>query len=193
MLSVVVFGVICELNEDEDPYATTFYYDPAPAPKKTESPHEIAAPEPNTAQTRPRRSRRQRAYVHTTRDQTPQWQRRWETFRERRRKHVGLNFTEFADLSDSRRVIIRNDRGFGWSWRHSPGPWHGTTRESLADDVRNYYVFEEEECCPTSPEWIVEHLQRFYDIKIDAASAQAALQLPRHVELDTRLLQQLPR
>ena len=38
MLSVVVFGVICELNEDEDPYATTFYYDPAPAPRKQNLP-----------------------------------------------------------------------------------------------------------------------------------------------------------
>ncbi len=191
MLSVVVFGVTCELD-DEDHYAPTFYYDPAPKPKNTEAPHETAAPEPNTAQARRRRSHR-REWVYTTLDQTPPWQRRWEQYRERRRKHVGLNFTEFADLSDGRRVIIRNDRGFGWSWRHSPGPWHGTTRESLADDVRNQYVFEEEECCPTSPEWIVEHLQRLYDIKIDAASVQAALQLPRHVELGTRVLQQLPR
>ena len=34
MLSVVVFGVVCELDDD-DPYAPIFRYDPAPAPEES--------------------------------------------------------------------------------------------------------------------------------------------------------------
>ena len=128
--------------------------------------------------------------VQTTLDQTPAFQRRWMEYRERRRKRVSLSFTEFADLSDGQRVIIRNDRGFGWSWRHSPGPWHGTTRDSLADSVRSYFVQVEEDR-PCSPEWVVELVARLYDIEIDQESVQAALQVPRQVELGSRLLQQL--
>ena len=90
--------------------------------------------------------------------------RRWEKYRERRRKHVGVSFTEFADLSDGRRAILRSDRGLNWGWRHSPGPWYGTTRESLTDEIRGYLAAEEEDCCPISPESVVELVQRYYDI-----------------------------
>jgi len=138
-----------------------------------------------------------------------QRQRRLERYRERRRRTVqaGVSFTEFADLSDGRRVIMRNDRGFsrrrhvviqnnrglGSSRRDSPDPWDGVTRQSLAAEVREYLLAEEEDCCPISPESVIEHLQRCYDLEVDAASVQAALQLPRRIEFGSRLLNELSR
>ena len=189
MLSVVVFGAVCELR-DEDPYARnvpTVYFNHPPAPERAE------VPAPEVAETRRRRFRGRSEWIHTTMDQAPRWQRRLEQFRERRRKQVGLSFSEFADLSDGQRVIIRDDRGFGWSWKHMPDPWYGTTRESLADEVRDYLLAEEGDCCPIPPESVIEHLQRCYDLEVDAASVQAALQLPRRIEFGTRLLEKLPR
>ena len=93
MLSVVVFGVVCELADD-DPYAPIFWYDPAPAPRRVEGPDQIAAPAPDTAQTR-RRFRGQFEYVGAVRQipswgavrQIPSWQRRWEKDRERHQLH----------------------------------------------------------------------------------------------------------
>ena len=200
MLSVVAFGAVCELSDDE-PSAPTVYFNPLPVPESAE------VPDPNVAQARRRHFRGQFTSVHTTVDQAPRWQRRLEQYRERRRRRgqAGVSFTEFADLSDGRRVIMRNDRGFGWrrhlvirnnrgfgsSRRDLPDPWDGTTRESLADEVRDYLLAEEEDCCPISPESVVEHLQRCHDLEVDAASVRAALQLPRRIEFGTRLLQEL--
>lgn len=219
MLSVVVFGAVCELRDD-DPYARnapTVYFNPPPVPERAE------VPAPNVAETDRRRFRGQFTSVYTTVDQAPRWQRRLERYRERRRpgRQAGVSFTEFADLSDGRRVIMRNDRGFSWScwmtvsprpsrrrWlvsrgsressttpasRHSLDPWYGTTRESLAGEVRDYLLAEEEDCCPIPPESVVEHLRRRYDLEVDAASVQVALQLPRRIEFGTRLLHELSR
>ena len=187
MLSVVVFGAVCELR-DEDPYARnvpTVYFNHPPAPERAE------VPALDATETRRGRSRGQ----FTTVDQAPRWQRRLEAYRERRRRRhqAGVGFTEFADLSDGRRVIIRNDRGFSWSMSDRSDPWDGTTRESLADEVRDYLLAEEEDCCPIPPESVIAHLQRCYDLEVDAASVQAALQLPRRIEFGTRLLEKLPR
>lgn len=191
MLSVVVFGAVCELN-DEDPYgrvAPTVYFNPPPAPERAE------APDPDIAQTHRGRFRGQFTSVYTTVDQAPRWQRRLERYRERRRRRgqAGVSFTEFADLSDGRRVIMRNDRGINWARSDGLDPWLDETRESLAGEVRDYLLAEEEDCCPISPESVVEHLQRYYDLEVDAASVQAALQLPRRIEFGTRLLQELSR
>ena len=203
VVSVIVLGAICELS-DEEAYVPTFYYDsPKMIPQVVipSVPKQTGAPDPNTELPFFRRGSYRRvglppqrwfrgSGVQTTLDQTPGFQRRWMEYRERRRKRVSLSFTEFADLSDGQRVIIRNDRGFGWSWRHSPDPWHGTTRDSLADDVRRYFV-EIEEDRPCSPEWVVDFVAGLYDIEISPESVHAALQLPRQVELGPRLLQQL--
>ena len=129
MLSVVVFGVVCELTDD-DPCQPEPQDADAPTPKTTEATERAAAVEPNTAPA-PRRSRRR----HAAAPMTPRWWRWRETHRRRRREHPHISFTEFADLSDSRRVILRSDRGFSWSWRHKPDPWSGITRESLADSA----------------------------------------------------------
>ena len=191
MLSVVVFGAVCELN-DEDPCAgnePTVYFNHPPVPESGE----VAAP--NVAETRRRRVRGRSEWVHTTVDQAPRWQRQLERYREqrRRRNQAGVSFTEFADLSDGRRVIIRNDRGFSWSMSDRSDPWDGTTQQSLADEVRDYLLAEEEDCCSIPPELVIEHLQRCYDLEVDVASVQAALQLPRRIEFGTRLLERLSR
>ncbi|MDE0195046.1 MAG: hypothetical protein OXP08_05800 [bacterium] len=205
VLSVAVFGAVCELS-DEDPYARnepTVYFNPPPAPESAE------VPDPDIVKTHRRRFRGRFTTVHTTVEQAPRWQRRLERHRERRRRrrHAGVNFTEFADLSDGRRVIMRNDRGFGWSRhvairnnrglgssrRDLPDPWDGITRESLTDEVRDYLLAEEEDCCPISPESVIEHLQFRYDLEVDAASVRAALRLPRRIEFGTRLLDELAR
>ncbi|MXY79672.1 MAG: hypothetical protein F4Y94_08310 [Chloroflexi bacterium] len=177
------------------------YFNPPPAPENAE------VPDPDLAQTHPRRFSRWFTSVHTTVDQAPRWQRRLERYLERRRRRgqAGVSFTEFAELSDGRRVTMRNDRGFSWrqhvfvqnnrglstSRRNLPDPWDGITRESLAGQVRDYLLTEEEDCCPISPESVVEHLQRCYDLEADSASVQTALQLPRRIEFGPRLLRAL--
>lgn len=205
MLSVVVFGAVCELGDD-DPFVRnepTVYFNLPPVPESAE------VPGPDIAQSPRRRFRGRFTSAHTTADQAPLWQRRLERYRERRRRRrqAGVNFTEFADLSDGRRVIMRNDRGFSWSQhviirnhrgfgssrRDLPDPWDGITQESLAAQVRDYLLAEEEDCCPISPESVVEHLQRGYGLAVDEASVRAALQLPRRIEFGTRLLDELSR
>ena len=190
MLSVVVFGVVCELD-DADPYAPIFRYDPAPAPGRA-APQKAETPAPDTGWVHQpitsRRDERKGALADI-----PLWRRPWEKSRERRRPSAGISFTEFADLSDGRRAILRSDRGFGWSSSHSPDPRHGKTRESLAHEVRDYLAYEEEECCPITPESVVELVQRYYDIEVDAPSVEAALKLPRRVEFGAPLLTELSR
>ena len=128
----------------------------------------------------------------------PRWQRRQEQHRqeqhrERQRKQASVRFTEFAELSDGRRAVLRSDRGLNWSSSHGLDPWHGETREGLTEEIRGYLAAEEEDCCPISPDWVVELVQRFYDIEIAAASVEAALKLPRRVEFSARLLEELSR
>ena len=132
-----------------------------------------------------------RRFEHVTLVHMPVYQHRSMTKRERRRESGSLSVTEFADLSDGRRVILRNDRGYGWIWGDSPGPWPGVTRQSLVESIR-YYVVQLEEDRPSSPEWVVEFVACLYDIEIDLASVQAALRASYHVEFGPRLSQQLP-
>ena len=106
---------------------------------------------------------------------------------------MSVEFSEFADLSDGRRVTVRSDRGFSWGWNHSRGPWYGRTGASFTEEVRDYFEAEAEECCPITPEWVVERLQRLYGVEIDPASVDAALRLPLRVEFGPRLLEQLPK
>ena len=202
VLSVVVFGAVCELSDD-DPSAPTVEFNFPPVPESAE------VPDPEIAQTHRRRFRGQFTSTHTTVDQAPRRQRRLEQSRERRRRRgqAGVNFTEFAELSDGRRVVMRNDRGFSWrrhlvnrndrglgsGRRDLPDPWDGITRESLTAEVRDYLLAEEEDCCPISPESVVEHLQRRYGLQVDEASVHAALRLPRRIEFDTCLLEELSR
>ena len=202
VVSVVVVGALCELDDD-DTYMPAFVYDcpalrprvvtlPAPADTETLDP-DIELPPlrrwfEGESERRPRWWFRRRfdyaATVHM-----PVYQHRSMTKRERRRESGSLSFTEFADLSDGRRVILRNDRG--WGWEDSPGPWPGVTRQSLVESIRYYFVQLEEDR-PSSPEWVVELVALLYDIEIDLASAQAALRAPYHVEFGPRLSQQLP-
>ena len=108
------------------------------------------------------------------------------------RSRASVDFDEFADLSDGRRVTVRSDRGWSWSCNHSLGAWYGQTRTSFTKEVRDYFEAEAEECCPVTPEWVVERLQRLYGLEIAPASVEAALQLPLQVEFGPRLHEQLP-
>ena len=112
--------------------------------------------------------------------------------RTRRHKSISVDFVEFAELSDGRRVTVRSDRGLNWGWNHSLGAWYGMTQASLTKEVRDYFEAEAEDCCPITPEWVVERLQRLHGVEIDPASVDAALQLPLKVEFGPRLLEQLP-
>ena len=190
MLSVVVFGVVCELDDD-DPYSPVFRYDPAPAPGRA-APQRAETPDPNTKwihqPVTSRRAERKGALLGI-----PLWRRPWEAYWHRRRPPAGVSFTEYADLSDGRRAILRSDRGFSWSSSHCRDPWHGEPRESLTDEIRDYLAAEEEDCCPITPESVVELVQRYYDIEVDAPSVEAALKLPRRVEFGARVLKELSR
>lgn len=119
-----------------------------------------------------------------------------------------LSLTEFADLSDGRRVTLRDDRGFSsslhavdWdpdtgevkeaSWH--PGsrleslvsdPWRFETRESLTRDViAALDPDDDQEWC----EWVVERL-RSLGIEVDLESLEAA---PYRVEFGSRVLEEL--
>ena len=205
MVNVVVVGALCELDDD-DTYMPAFHYGcPAlrhrvatlPAPANTETPDpDIELPPLRRWFEREseRRSRRwfRRRFEDVTLVHMPVYHHhhRSMTSRERRSEIGSLCFTEFADLSDGQRVVLRNDRGYGWIWGDSPGPLPGVTRQSLAEDIRDYLVQLEEDR-PTSPEWVVELVARLYEIEIDLASVQAALRAPYHVEFGPHLSQQL--
>lgn len=108
-----------------------------------------------------------------------------------RKKRTAVSITEFAELSDGSRVNVRSDRGFSWSWKHSPGPFHNRTAESFTDELRRWFVqYEEDE--PTPPEWIVERFRRLYGIEVNPAAVYDAMRVPLRVELGPRLLEQLP-
>ncbi len=98
------------------------------------------------------------------------------------RSRASVEFNEFADLSDGRRVTVRSDRGWSWSCNHSLGAWYGQTRTNFTKQVRDYFEAEAEDCCPITPEWVVERLQRLHGVEVDPASVDAALQLPLQVE-----------
>ena len=115
-----------------------------------------------------------------------------ELRRTRRDKSMSVNFVEFTELSDGHRVTVRNDRGLNWFWNHSLGAWYGTTQASFTQEVRAYFEAEAEDCCPITPEWVVERLQQLHGAEINPASVDAALQRPRKVEFGPRLLEQLP-
>ena len=102
----------------------------------------------------------------------------------RSRNRMSVDFVEFADLSDGRRVTVRSDRGVS-------GPSPGQTRERVTQEVRDYFEAEAEDCCPIEPEWVVERLQRLYGVEVDPVSVEAALRLPLAVEFGLRLRDQL--
>lgn len=119
-----------------------------------------------------------------------------------------FRLTEFADLSDGRRVTIRDDRGFSGSlhavnWDPDTGEvkdasWHpGSSLESLVSDP---WRFETRESLTRSViaaldpdddqewyEWVVERLGSL-GIEVDPASVEAA---PYRVEFGSRVLEEL--
>lgn len=199
VVRVVRFGAICELN-DENPYVSVpeIYYElPVLIPQvlidleRTQTDDQASTDDPDSDTELSRfRRRSNREFVHTTVYQAPWYQLRWMAYRWRRTNQVRLRFTEFAELSDGRRAVIRNDRGTGWSSRRSTDLWRGKTRWSLVDDVQ-HCLEQYEEDRPHCPDWIVEVLAYLYEIEVAPASVQPALQAPRHVELGPGVLRQL--
>lgn len=125
-------------------------------------------------------------------------------------KAVALSFslTEFADLSDGRRAILSNDRGFGgtlhavdWnpvtgevrdaSWHEGSelealvsDPWRFTTRESLTKSVIAALDPEDDQ---EWYRWVVERLGS-QGFEVDPESVEAA---PYQVEFGTQVLEEL--
>jgi hypothetical protein len=211
VVSVLVVGALCELDDD-DTYFLPFDYDcPALRPRivAPPAPANTATLDPDTelpslrrrfeGWSEPRRRWWFRRWLdHARPDHFAGYEHRPITYqnrpitrRQRRSECDSLSVTEFADLSDGQRVVLRNDRGYGWIWGDSPGPWPGVTRQSVAESIRDFFVQLEEDRA-TSPEWVVDLVACLYGIDLDLGSVQAALQAPRHVEFGPRLLQQLP-
>lgn len=180
MLSITAFGVTCEIRDDDH---VSVMQDHLRLPKQEaqallEAEHSkveerLRAAEPGIVVAGPAPagdSRRSRAS----------------------RSRASVDFDEFADLSDGQRVTMRSDRGWSWSCNHSLGAWYGETRTRFTRQVRDYFQAEAEECCPITPEWVVERLLRLHGVEIDPTSVDAALQLPLQVEFGPRLHEQLP-
>ena len=182
MLSIAFFGVTCEVLTEEEETLFSFTVDHFSMTRQDAEAADSVTSEENSTQTE------KRSWTTWSPDQESWWQKR----QRRRKKRTAFSITEFADLSDGRRVIVRSDRGFSPSWKHSPGPFHGDTQESFVNDIHDFFADEELTCCPFSPEWVIERLQRLYGLEIDPASIQAARQVPLQVELGPRLLEQLP-
>ena len=180
MLSITAFGVTCEIRDDDN---ASVVQDHLRLPKQEAE----ALLEAERSKFKERlRAAKPGSVVHGP---AP-----LDAFRHSRssRSCASVDFDEFADLSDGRRVTVRSDRGWSWSCNHSLGAWYGQTRTSFTRQVRDYFEAEAEECCPITPEWVVERLQRLHGVEIVPASVDAALQLPLQVEFGPRLLEQLP-
>ncbi len=118
----------------------------------------------------------------------PRWFQRLWAVCQRRRRRISLDFIEFADLSDGRRVVVRDDRGTGWSCKRREDPWRNTSAEQEADYMRDA-IEQFEEDRPCSPEWVVEQIRDRYGIEVDLMSVEVALTKPRRIEVGERLRQ----
>lgn len=204
MLSIAFFGVTCEVLTKDEEYSKVSrdHF------SMTWQEAEASGLNPPALNTHSERPRRETQWVATSElfaplDQLPRhmrrrcrwyrWQYRWHWWlaQGRRKKRTALRLTEFAELSDGRRITVRSDRGFSWSWKHSPSAFHRKTQESFTDNIRNLLAQYEEDR-PTRPEWIAERLQRLYGIEIGLASVYDAMRAPLRVEFGPRLLEQLP-
>ena len=119
-----------------------------------------------------------------------------------------FSLTEFADLSDGRRVTLRDERGFGgtlhavhWdletgevqdaSWHRGSkleslvgDQWRFTTRESITRDVIAALDPDDDQ---EWYDWVVERLHTL-GIEVDPASVETA---PYRVEFGNRVLEEL--
>lgn len=96
-----------------------------------------------------------------------------------------LHAVEFAELSDGRRVVLRDDRG----WCHWP-PNTATSRWRIANGreiVKMAILILDPDNNDDWERWVTEHL-RLAGVDVDAASVHAA---PYRVELGPRLQHEL--
>lgn len=92
---------------------------------------------------------------------------------------------EFADLSDGRRVILKDDRGYSdWPESSPDSSWKVATGHELTIEAIAMLSPGDDELWM---EWVVERL-RLFDIDVDPVSVRAA---PFHVEFGPRVQHEL--
>ena len=92
---------------------------------------------------------------------------------------------EFADLSDGRRVILKDDRGWShWPMNSPDSNWKVATGHELTIEAIAMLNPGDDELWM---EWVVERL-RFFGIDVDSVSVRAA---PFHVEFGPRVRHEL--
>ena len=98
---------------------------------------------------------------------------------------LSLYTEEFADLSDGRRVVLKDDRG--WSlrpFRYPDSSWKFASGRKLAKEAILVLDPDDHE---RWMEWVVERL-RFLGVEVDPASVHAA---PFQVEFGPRVRHEL--
>ena len=92
---------------------------------------------------------------------------------------------EFADLSDGRRVMLKDDRGWSdWPVNSPDSSWKMATGHELTIEAIAMLNPDDDELWM---EWVVERL-RLFDIDVDPVSVRAA---PFHVEFGPRVQHEL--
>lgn len=209
MLDVVAFGAICELSDaagcvthsvDEIQPATNAGED---ADDKNHRKNELSVPV--HAQRPDSRTREYQTPYHVTLDEPGPWpfkrrnlrtmakDSRDSSSRKGRRSSstVGVLLSEFADLSDGTRVILRNDRGFSLDLTELDHPeWPGRTPANLEDRVVMTLLPVDKEYYSQryySPEEIARRVRRSHGIEIDPESVRAATPPPLVVEFGSDL------
>ncbi len=98
-----------------------------------------------------------------------------------RNRRLNINFKEFADLSDGRRVTVRSDYGTGWSWHEYPFSYE----QPLIKEIEIFFKqYEQDE--PTTPEDVVERIRSRHGIDVDRDSVAHAQRAPLLIELSPR-------
>lgn len=201
MLNVVVFGAICEV--DNPAKRVTYRVDPIryaewlhrSVKEKSLGGDEsaITEPEDNVG----RNKRRFWKPYHVSCEKPHLWRsklRHARTILERASWHkargqvckIDIMLTEFANLSDGTRVVLRNDRGFTLDMSEMDhSKWPGHTPENLVEHVHMILLPVDREYYSEryySPEEIVGRVRCLHGIEIDPESVRAATPPPLIVE-----------
>lgn len=96
---------------------------------------------------------------------------------------------EFANLSDGRRILLRDDRGwYGWPANAPDSSWKTASGIELTSAILRVLEPDEEEWAADKwIQWIIQRM-RFFGIVVDPASVHAA---PLHVDFGPLLKQEL--
>ena len=188
MLKILRFGAVCEL--DNLSYEQANVSDHFTRARRQQMGIDDPADSEDARPKSPERRLVWKRRYHAV-DRRRRSRRRRANPRDKNRIHV--RYEEFVDLSDGTSLLFRDDHGTSLLFSDDRGEDHSRLRseERIVNDVRNYFEQLEHVCCPTSPEWIVERLQRLYGVEVDPASVHDALESPLRIELGSALLQRL--